>query len=352
MNSKKWCIFSLLLCLILLLVVTTLTAYIDPFFHYHAPQKTLSYPINSERYQNYGILKNFSYDTIITGSSMSQNFRTSECDALFQVTSVKTTLAGGTLLEFHEMLKHAISSNPNLHTIFWGLDTWLLFEDKDAMREGEIFPTYLYDDSLCNDVEYVLNKHILIDNTLNVLDYTKEGNTTTSFDEYSFWANHAVFDKEYVLSNYVRSQKIDVPPPAYMYYLENAQITVEQNILPLISQNPDIQFYFFFTPYSILSMDGTNQQLLLDLEFQACSLISQMLLEYDNVHLFSFFNDYETITNLDNYYDTIHYSDSINSLMLQRMAEGEYALTKENYMDHWQEVSAYYLAYDYDALFQ
>lgn len=352
MNNKKWGICFLALTLALLIGAAFLTGVIDPFFHYHAPLDSLEYPINNQRYQNYGILEHFSYDAIITGSSMTENFKASECNELFGVNSVKTCLGGGTFKEVVRQLRHAIESNPDIHTIFYGLDAWLFFESKDAMRTDAEYPDYLYDDSLFNDTEYLLNKSILLQNTLEVLRYTQSGNLTTSFDEYSFWAQQAVFDTEYVKSNYVRQEKVSEVPAVGIYFKENAQETLEQNLLPLVAENPDIQFYFFFTPYSILQMDSQNQEMLLELQFEVLACVSQQLLSFDNVHLFSFFDDYETITDLDNYFDTLHYSDAINSLMLQRMSRGEYELTPENCTNYWDAVCAYYLAYDYDALFE
>lgn len=50
-------------------------------YHYHAPLEDFAYLLdrNNERYQNYGILSHFSYDTIITGTSLTENFKSSEC---------------------------------------------------------------------------------------------------------------------------------------------------------------------------------------------------------------------------------------------------------------------------------
>lgn len=350
MNSKIWSLCFLFLSLLLCVCAIFLTGTIDPYFHYHAPLDTLTYPITNERYQNYGIAEHFSYDTLITGSSMTQNFRASECDALFDAQTVKLPLSGGTFLEFSQLIHHAARSNPDLKRVFWGLDCWLLFESADAMRSGEEFPTYLYDDNLFNDTAYTLNKHILLQGTLSVLDHTYQGKPTTSFDEYTFWGHQAVFSKDNVLSAYARPQKTE-PPSAAPFFLENARETVTQNLIPLVSQYPNIEFYFFFTPASILNMDSLNQESLLRYQFEACSIASDLLLEWENVHLFSFLDDYKTITNLDNYFDTIHYHDGINSLMLLEMASGHSLLTKDTYLTYWQNVCAYYEAYDYDALF-
>ena len=77
MNASKWNRIVLGGTLGLLIIIGAATAVIDPFLHYHLPLKGLEYPLLDERYQNDGIARHFSYDAIITGTSMTQNFKPS-----------------------------------------------------------------------------------------------------------------------------------------------------------------------------------------------------------------------------------------------------------------------------------
>lgn len=62
----------------------------DPFFHYHKPMTDqYFYRISNARNQNDGITRQFTYDALITGTSMTENFKASEMDILFGVQSVK-----------------------------------------------------------------------------------------------------------------------------------------------------------------------------------------------------------------------------------------------------------------------
>ena len=98
-TNKRWSIILLTTIVILLIGLGGVIAIIDPFFHYHAPLAIMEYPLRNERYQNDGIVKHFQYDAIITGSSMTQNFKTSEFDELFGVTSIKVPFSGGSYKE-------------------------------------------------------------------------------------------------------------------------------------------------------------------------------------------------------------------------------------------------------------
>lgn len=55
---------------------------LDPFFHYHGPVAGWYYELSDQRSQNDGITRHFTYDAVITGTSMTENFRTTEFDAL------------------------------------------------------------------------------------------------------------------------------------------------------------------------------------------------------------------------------------------------------------------------------
>ena len=77
-----WIISFSVLVTAILVCVAVLTVYVDPFFHYHSPRTDeFYYTLDNQRSQNDGIVKHFDYQGIITGTSMVENFRTSEADS-------------------------------------------------------------------------------------------------------------------------------------------------------------------------------------------------------------------------------------------------------------------------------
>lgn len=96
---------------------------VDPYFHYHKPDTSAYYYVlNNQRSQNDGISKHFDYNALITGTSMTENFKTSEFDEIFDVHSVKVSYSGGSYKEMNDNLKIALRHNPNLKTIVRCLD--------------------------------------------------------------------------------------------------------------------------------------------------------------------------------------------------------------------------------------
>lgn len=350
LTSKKWMIATVGLTIFFLASLGSITVIIDPYFHYRAPLSQLEYPITNERYQNDGIVKHFSYDAIITGTSMTQNFKASEMDELFHANSIKVPLSGGGFKETNELLERAVQANPNISCIVRGLDHALLILDKDWMRyDVEFYPNYLYDNFLPNDVNYILNKEIL-GFSISVLQYTKSGGKTTDFDAYGNWMSQVTFGKAAVTTLYQRPVKTEMKEFTEADR-QMVKSNVQQNVVELVEDNPNIEFYLFFPPYSIYMWDAWKQSGDLERQLEAEKLEIELLLEHENVKLFSFFQNYEMICNLDNYKDHTHYSEEINSKILQWMSKGTYQLTKENYLDYCDDVRNFYYNYDYDALF-
>ncbi len=76
-----------------------------------------------------------------------------------------------------------------------------------------------------------------------------------------------------------------------------------------------------------------------------------MLLEYDNILLFSFNDQFDMICDLNNYKDTVHYGEKINSKMLEWMYERKHLLTKDNYIEYCNKVRNFYTSFEYNSLF-
>lgn len=348
-NSKVWSILCVILVLVMLAIFSLSTAVIDPYFHYHAPLEQLTYPLHSQRYQNDGIVKNFDYDALITGTSMTENFKTSELDALFGVNSIKVSFSGAMLSELANNLQHALDHNSNLQLVILCIDQWFFTDDLDLLQVEGSYPIYLYDDNLFNDVEYLLNREIFWGSTLKVLNHTSKGLPTTSFDEYSSWDWGVPRSVANVLESYQRPEQHELVALTEED-LTRLQTSLEYTLVKMARENPNVQFIIYFPPYSALSWDQAMRNGQFDRILGLYEFASQILLEEENIRLFSFSADYETTGNLENYLDFIHHSGEINSLLLQHFRSGEYQLTKETYKDHWNEIRTFYENYDFSAI--
>lgn len=349
MTEKRFFIKSIKCFLVFAILIILSIVILDPFFHYHGPIKYLSYWISNQRYQNYGIMKHFEYDAIITGTSMTENFLSSQFDDLFDVNSIKTAFFAGSFKETNDFLNDALEVNSDVHIILRSLDLEYIGLDKDYVYDYD-YPTYLYDKNIFNDVHYVLNKSIYLDyNFLHIIKFTRLGYQTSSFDSYSSWGYMDTFSKEAVLENVERLPNSN---KEYIIDYDIIRLSIEQNMIQIAKDNPNVEFHYFYTPYSIVYFDEWNQQNIVSEKIVELKYIAELLLEYDNIKVHSFLNEYDIITNLDNYKDRLHYHSGINEMMITKIYENSNLLTKENYLEHFKNLEDFYLNYDYEEIYE
>jgi hypothetical protein len=352
---KLWVFGYLILVLGALTIIGFYVVKVDPFFHYHKPDtNNYFYRLNNQRSQNDGIVKHFDYNALITGTSMTENFKTSEMDEIFGTTSIKVSFSGGKYKEINDNVAVALAHNPELKTIIRGLDMSMFMNDKDAARTdlGE-FPTYLYDDNIFNDVKYVFNRDIIFNRVYPMIVEKSEGgfqSGITSFDSYSNWMASYKFG-----INTVCPDGVTTPQTSELVHLsdderETVMGTIEQNIVSLASLYPDVTFYYFITPYSIVWWENLVNDGTIYKQIEAEQLIIEEILKYDNIRLYSFNNLTDITTDLNNYKDTVHYGSWFNSLMLRYMKEGKCLLTNDNYENYLSNELLFYTTYDYSLL--
>ena len=187
MSHKRFFIGTVCVLLTVIVLLSGLTAVIDPFFHYHAPLDKMGYSISNQRYQNDGILKNCDYNAIITGSSMTENFKASEWDALFDSNTVKVSFSGSYFKETTDRLRTAFSHNGKIDYVVRSLDFYAIIADKNHVTSFD-YPYYLYDENVFNDTRYLLNKSVLFTQTIETIKNTTDGFKTTNFDDCYSWS--------------------------------------------------------------------------------------------------------------------------------------------------------------------
>ena len=353
MQDRKWFGFVIVYMIVLLLATGGITICVDPFFHYHKPINGLSYIITNERYQNDGISRNFSYTGIIIGNSNVEDFSVTECEKKLGGKIIKLPYSGAYYKELDEALERCFDRNDNISYVVRGIDTRNLLLDKDQMAY-ERYPEYLYNDKLYDDVFYFLNKEILFNYTLRDIVMTLSGMPTTTMDAYAngTYAGWYEFGKEAVLSSYVRTG--DKSEPQELTDDERKQIedNLKQNVIETIKNNPNTVFYLFFPPYSICMWDQIDRSISVAKEVEIQRTAIEELLQYDNVKLFSFFENYGLVTDFSNYRDKVHYSGNVSLNILNWMEKEEYRLTTANYEEYLKNILEFYSFYNYDMVFQ
>ena len=344
---RKFIITYFLISIILLIICAGLIIYVDPFYHYHEPLGKMQLIQEKEAYQNVGIARNCEYDAILTGSSMTENFRASQFDKLFECNTIKLPFAGG-MVENYEILFEQAQKNKKvkIRKIFYGCDMPTYIAEKDAEVHNKI-PGYLYDDNIFTDAKYVLNKKVLFDYALSYIKCYRQ-NLIPDNDYAYVWYQWYQFSKNEVLKTYSRPQKQE-KQDSNKY--DNNIVENCERIGKYIKENPETEFNIFFPPYSILFYDMHNRNGDLEAVINGQELLTEYLIQFSNVKLSAFSTEKDIICNLDNYKDYSHYSEKINEYIAEEMKKESKILDKEKYKEYFSKAREFFINYNYDEIF-
>lgn len=345
-NYKKHIRIFLILSALFLAGCLFLVILIDPFFQYHKPLNGISYTIDNQLSQNPGIAKNFDYDSVILGSSMTVNFNTTLFQEIMGLNTVKLSYNGAYPKDIENIMKIVRDSPNTIREVFLGVDIYTYQKTPGITAYG--IPEYLYDDRVWNDLPYLLNKDVLLEYILK--NFITRQPSTPLNEIYHTW-DYAVCSKESVLSSYTPPQEFAeaLPPDAYLGNLEE---NMNAYILPYIESMPDTQFTVFFPPYSILYWYTETAAGNLEAEIQGEKYLIEKFLTYPNVSVYYFQNIYGFITNLDYYTDYTHYTHEMNDYMTRCFQDGTCRLTEENYEEVLDEMLIRMWECDFESFLQ
>ena len=343
---------------IVLLILCVLLVYkVDPYFHYHAPfTESWFYRLDNERSQNDGIVRHFEYDAMITGTSMAENFKTSETDYLFQCNSIKVASRGGSLRETDGYISKGLESNPDCRMVIRCLDLPYFLDPPDRMREDlGSYPTWLYDSNPWNDVNYVLNGDVVLGKVLAMMEETRYEDFQPgleSFDNFGRWHDAAEYGFRAIFPG-----GMTVNPAAEQEMLseeEKALIrdNVARNVTSTTDAYPNVTFYYFISPYSIAQWNTWNNEGKLCKMLEVEKYVTELILPHENVHLYSFHGRTDIVTNLNHYKDETHYAAWINSLILRWLHDGTCQLTEDNYEAILLAEYNFFTTFDYTSILE
>ena len=358
MKAKTFLICTIALSLVVLGTMACVIFYLDPLFHFRAPRPGYYYdlPEQYERLQNDGILRNFDYDGVITGSSMCQNFMTTQAEELFGGRFVKTCFSGGTWKEISDNLRNAFEYNPDIKIVIQGVDYNMLLWDKDKLSyDPSQYPKFTGKAGKFNDIEYLLNKTVLYDYVIGMIENRIAGTPpgVKPFDEYENFTADAMNAYGYGYDAFVGYYgDLEYQGPGKRQELSDEEIdnirkSVEANFISLANDHPDTVFYLFITPYSIYNWMLYSQDGITDKMIDAETVMIAELLKCENIRLYSFNDNKDLVCDLDNFSDKMHFGENVNTMILNDIKDGTGLLTEDNYLDYIDRERKLYDTYDY-----
>lgn len=329
MSYKKFLLSLLAVCLILAGIYSSFMYVKDPLGYYHVKKDSRYYNTNG-RYQLPAFIKNFDYDTIFIGPSMSQNFIEKNIDRELHVKSYNAALSAASAREQRYIYELADSSHKNLKNVYWELNFDSLYGDTNRVNEESgAFPAYLYNTFPLDDIKYLFS-YYAGEAYLETRKAEKENRPIMNpYDMFKFGFEVPPVDpKDYKKSKPVKNKK---PIPDGVSF-QDMKENFDQNILPAIKEHPNQIFNLYYTPYPItyhLFHFNRSEQAFID-RLKMKEYIFKQVGHLDHVNIFDFQTESTVTFTISNYMDGSHYFAEINNWMIKQFAQKSYVQTPDS----------------------
>lgn len=311
----RWCRGTLLGLLALLILVIGIVVFVDPYEIYH---KALFYiptfRSETQSYSNAGVAKSFSYDSVIIGSSVTENSKPSLYEAALGGSFVKLCMNGGTAMDHAKMLDIAFRRH-TIRRVVYGVDVFAypVYWTNQKMRT----PDYLYDENILNDVSYWFNQDIIFKEIPNAFRNIGQGDEANIRDWMYAW------DPPELPSPSDLQVVVKDPLPAqHASRMELIDMNIEHNLVRFIEAHPETQFDLFFPPYALSYWRNQMNHGDFEADAECRNRIIEAVIGYPNVRIYDFALKLDWITEYAHYYDYRHYTSVVNDAMAQAIADG------------------------------
>lgn len=321
---RKW-VQIWFLSILALVFIAIFNYIIDPYQQYRIAT-FYKLPYENEKELNAGLAKNFDYDSVLIGTSMMQNFNINDLKQILGYEKpIKLTIAGSSAYEQYIVLNTAFR-HQNIKNVLIGLDFLSYYGDIHRYKHGaSSFPTYLYDENIVNDYQYLVSSDTL-GRVFEIFTKQEKDDWIYDFTKMYEWRSRTK-DKNILsaLKNKWKDRKnFDNEATNSEKKIDCMQKNFDYNIKPFIEKNPHVNFTLFFPPYSILAYKTYEErgQLKDFMQFKLHVLHSTQ--NQKNVKIFDFQNADEISYNLHNYYDLYHYNKLISQWILEQIKKNNY----------------------------
>lgn len=342
MNPKKFFVQVVTLSLFLFVLPAALIFTVDPLYIYRK-SFLIEEPIfvDSDRYQTAGLINSYladtsnKYDTIIIGTSMSQNFRIDE-------RTVPLTMAGGRSKELAAIAGKALATG-NVKYVIW--EVFLSYTNpnpNDTHNEAPL-PFELYNNTIWDDWPYVFSITSFRQTVALLRGKTKHRRPMQTLNLWSQEEKDA-FKKFQnpenikTLRQSIKDFNLPFTHSAPAHLLSMPFPSVDQNLLPYLQSNPQVKFDLFFPPVSYYDYITKGNE-----GFWKEMLMRRRVLEgvkdLPNVRIFGF----DMIKGIGNditiYRDSEHYPAWVNDKIFQAIKKNEFLIKLEDWPFYSQSLA-------------
>ncbi|WP_069638175.1 hypothetical protein [Campylobacter pinnipediorum] len=339
MSEIKWLKWFFVSCLFCIIFVAVVNYTVDPFQQFRIADKG-RIKFENSRYLSSGLTKNYKLNSVVVGTSMTENFLINEVqDILGYKNTIKLTMVGSVSKEQVAALNRAIKYQ-ELNDVLWSLDIFAMSDVFNASR----FPWDMYKDNNFMEItqKYLLNFYIFKYSLKGIRDLIRGYKNKHIVDFNCMYCSYYKHDendsnlKEIVKSWYATGMHNNTN--SHVIIFKDLKENFDKYWLTTIKENQNIRFKIFLPPYSILFFKKWESMNVIKDAFKFKEYALSELLKLKNVEIYDFQADKNITHNLNLYLDFEHYNYKMNTWMLKQMRDHKYLVTNENYKSLIEEL--------------
>ena len=295
-----------------LLVSTVLLGFnyiVDPLQYYKRDDSPIF--VKNSRFQIPGLVRNYPFDTIIVGTSHSQNFLTSTLDEYMDSKSINLSISGSSAWEQSQVVQQALSKEKTRRVV-WEMNYKSFAGHNPNLLKNGAFPNYLYKPDFTTPFYYLYSLDTLWLSVKYIM-----GRGSRELDGMSSWFNSHKdkFDGKHIVDHYcqlnVLNQDSDIP---------KYEKSLKKHLEPLLKQDPKVDYVLFIPPLSVANF-ALNNQVERFMSFREA--LYRVAADNSNARIVDFVADLELIGDLKLYKDVEHYSLGVSNEMLKVMGSAD-----------------------------
>jgi hypothetical protein len=355
---------------IILILTTTVILYViaavyihDPLQIYHKPFFRTQTFVENFREQNAGIIKHYDFDSVIIGSSLFENTSANEASEKLGGKFVNLAISDGNFYQRYIILNYLFKKK-KIKNVIYSFEGYYEKQVKESPDYKLINFDFLYDDNEFNDYKiYFKDKYLFCSLTFSknclgkITDLDRPNawldtqGAKDLFGDFTNWfkykdneivrgeLNSIVYDYEKTLEN--KSKQIIYDENE----IQNAIKYVDDYLITLVKENPDVKFYIQPPPYPRLRWALSLQSKRFEFEQYKAVLKHIINLNLPNLILYGFDNE-DFIEDMGNYKDLSHYRPEINSFMIDAIKNNTHILNKDNIQMYLSDSEEKIIKYD------
>lgn len=317
----RWGKIVVSVSLLIVLTAAALVFTVDPHYRYRLPSfyKTVYFEVYATAPR---LLKSLEYDTLFLGSSMTRNFYLSDIDRILGGKSFKISASGATIMDLKKFLDIACKAKgENLKRVFISFDSYAM--NKPTPHYTKF--SYLYREDFKEEYRYLFSRqsyssiYYLLKRQLRPKgkrQYQTDPDKMFSTEYSGMKFGWLPIMREAAQNEIMHNTQTPENPGVF-------EKCLKESLLPMVKENPRVQFYFYLAPSHIYTYCQSEQFHEADALITQRSRAVKELLKFPNVKLYDYQADRSIVCVPGFFSDIRHFGTKAARVILKKLAAND-----------------------------